>query len=135
MGYRSDVAFMAVFLNAEQHDEVMAIYRMDKRVQEYDLANKWRRVDRDDSDEVILIYEDGDVKWYDHYDDVQGVEYLQELLETFVDEREFSFAWGAVCIGSEGAEDHTEEGGEHGGSLCEIVHDNLSLSQSIKLDL
>ena len=133
MGYRSEVAFMAVFANAEQHDEVMAVYRMKPEVQEHKIEATWRRVDRSDG-AVVLVYEASDVKWYDSHSDVQAVEYLGELLEMFFDERGFEYAWGHIRIG-ENTDDTVEIMYAPQGSLDEVIYDTMRLVRSIEIDI
>ena len=132
MGYRSDVVLMAVFANAEQHDEVMAVYRMDAHVQKHDLEKAWRRVDMDGG-EVIRIYEGDGVKWYPEYTDVQGLEYMSELLDTFHENRGFNYAWGNVRIGEEMDDLSYDTFSPDGNDLIEIVYDVLSIERTIRL--
>ena len=133
MGYRSDVKFMAVFANAEQHDEVMAVYRMDANVQGYNIEKHWRRVDMADG-VVVRIYEANDVKWYEHYHDVQAVEHLEELLEIFFDERGFEYAWGHARLG-ESDDDVEYEVCAPQGNLDEVVYDKMRLVRAIEIDI
>jgi hypothetical protein len=132
MGYRSDVVLMAVFANAEQHDEVMAVYRMDANVQKHDLEKAWRRVDLNDG-EVVRIYEGNDVKWYESYEDVQGLEYLSSLLADFHEERQFDYAWGNVRIGEEETDIVYDTFSPDSNDLIEIVYDGLGIERSIRL--
>ena len=135
MGYRSDVVLMAVFANAEQHDEAMAVYRMDANVQKHDLEKAWRRVDLRDG-EVVRIYEGNNVKWYESYEDVQGLEYLSSLLADFHEERQFDYACGSAQVGEETDDislnvfspstDKSEE-------LRDLIYDGLSISRAIQL--
>lgn len=133
MGYRSDVAFMAVFANAEQHDEVMAVYRMKPEVQEHEIEAAWRRVDHPDG-VVVRVFEESGVKWYDSSPDVQAVEYLGELLETFFEERGFEYAWAHIRIGEEDDDNYSTVYAPQG-SLDEVVYDNLRLVRRIEIDI
>jgi hypothetical protein len=132
MGYRSDVVLMAVFANAEQHDEVMAVYRMDANVQKHDLEKAWRRVDLNDG-EVVRIYEGNDVKWYESYEDVQGLEYLSSLLADFHEERQFNYAWGNVRIGEEETDIVYDVFSPDSNYLIDIVYHGLAIERSIRL--
>ena len=132
MGYRSDVVLMAVFANAEQHDEVMAVYRMDANVQEYDLEKAWRRVDMNGG-EVIRIYEGNDVKWYQDYTDVMGLEYMSELLDTFHENRGFDYAWGNARIGEDTDDITHDTFAPDNNDLIEIVYDVLAIERTIRL--
>ena len=135
MGYRSDVVLMAVFANAEQHDEVMAVYRMDANVQGHDLEKAWRRVDLKDG-EVVRIYEGNSVKWYESYEDVQGLEYLSALLDTFHEERQFDYAWGSARVGEETDDtvlDVFAPSTDKSEELRDMIYDGLSISRAIQL--
>jgi hypothetical protein len=139
MGYRSDVVLMAVFANAEQHDEVMAVYRMDANVQKHDLEKAWRRVNLKNG-EVVRIYEGNAVKWYEGYEDVQGLEYLSRLLADFHEERKFNYAWrkfnyawGNARIGENETDIDYDTFSPDSNDLIEIVYDGLSISRAIQL--
>jgi hypothetical protein len=134
MGYRSDVVLMAVFANAEEHDEVMAVYRMDARVQKEDLEKSWRRVNLEGG-EVVLIYEGNDVKWYESYEDVQGLEYMSSLLADFHEERQFDYAWGNVRIGEEETDIVYDTFSSDSNDLTEIIYNNLGIRRCIDLAL
>lgn len=132
MGYRSDVVLMAVFANAEQHDEVMAVYRMDPRVQEHKCEQEWRRVDMDGG-VVVRIYQGDDIKWYDIFEDVQGLQHLSTVAEQFATERGFEYAWGYARIGEE--QDDVEHEVHGDDDLIEVVYDNLGISRRIDISL
>lgn len=138
MGYRSDVVLMAVFANAEQHDEVMSVYRMDPRVQKHNLEEAWRRVDTD-SDEavriVVRIYKGDNVKWYESYEDVMALHELEDLMRTFHDEREFTYAWGYARVGEELTDNEYEVNGGGDDALKDVVYENLNISRSVALDI
>jgi hypothetical protein len=134
MGYRSDVVLMAVFANAEEHDEVMAVYRMDARVQKEDLEKSWRRVNLEGG-EVVLIYEGNDVKWYESYEGVQGLEYMSSLLADFHEERQFDYAWGNVRIGEEETDIVYDTFSSDSNDLTEIIYNNLGIRRCIDLAL
>jgi hypothetical protein len=134
MGYRSDVVLMAVFANAEEHDEVMAVYRMDALAQKYDLEKSWRRVNLEGG-EVVLIYEATNVKWYESYEDVQGFEYMSTLLDTFHNEREFNYAWGSARIGENEDDTVYDVFSPDSNDLIEIVYNNLGITRRIDLSL
>jgi hypothetical protein len=107
MGYRSDVVIGFAFKDKAQIDELMAVYRMDPRVQKNDLEAAWKISERDDV--VFLYYADDHVKWYESYEDVQGLEYMRTLVNTFDEERGrgegdlplFPFAFRFIRIGEE----------------------------------
>lgn len=135
MGYRSDIVLMAVFANAEQHDEVLSVYRMDPRVQEHKCEQDWRRVDMDDG-VVVRIFEGGDLKWYDSYEYVQGFEYLSEVMDLFFNQRDFEYAFGKLRIGEEDTDiEHEVTDNSHDGNLAEVLYDNLRLTREITVSI
>lgn len=135
MGYRSEVVLMAVFANAEEHDEVMSIYRMNPKVQEHKLEAAWRRVDMD-SGVVVRIYEGDYVKWYESYEDVIALKGLEDVMQTFHDERGFSYAWGYARIGEEPDDSEYEaRHQEDDGLLIEVVYDNLEIERRLALGI
>jgi hypothetical protein len=145
MGYSSDVVLMAVFANAEQHDEVMSVYRMNPKVQEHKLEEAWRRVDVD-SGEVVRIYEGENVKWYASYDDVDALkelenvmfkfhEELENVMFKFHEERGFGYAWGYARIG-ENTGDVEYEVLDYGDpNLREVVYENLHIVRRLELNI
>ena len=137
MGYRSDVVLMAVFSNAEEREEVLAIYRMDPRVGEHKLEEEWRKVDFGDG-AVGLVYEGHSVKWYNGYDDVQGLQHMQGVIENFNQERDFEYAWGEARIGEEDTDiewvlNYSDSKEDHG--LQEFIYDNLQIIRRIELSV
>ena len=137
MGYRSDVVLMAVFANAAQHDEVMAVYAMHEFVQKHDLTKAWRRVDLDNG-EVVRIYEGSCVKWYEIYEDVQGLEYLASLLADFHEERKFDYAWGGARIGEEETDityDVFSPSTDKSEELRDLIYDNLGIERRINISI
>lgn len=137
MGYRSDVVLMAVFANAAQHDEVMAVYAMHEFVQKHDLTKAWRRVDLDNG-EVVLVYQGNDVKWYESYEDVQGLEYMSSLLADFHEERKFDYAWGAARIGEDDDDiehDVFSPSTDKSEELRDLIYDNLGIERRINISI
>lgn len=108
MGYRSDVFLAALFKNEQEYNEVMAIYAIDPKVQEEDVAKYWQKKVYS-TGHVLCYYHATDVKWYDSYDDVQALMYMQALCRTFADEREFMIGWKFVRIGEETADIEEEQ--------------------------
>lgn len=140
MGYRSDVTLMAVFRNSEQHDEVMAVYRMDTRVQEHNLESVWRRVDMTDGT-VVRVFEGNDIKWYENYLDVQGLNHLEDVMQNFARNRGFCFAWGKVVVGEDFDDnedtcytigDANAPDSADSADLTDVIYDNLALERRIR---
>ena len=107
MGYRSDVLLAVAFSNKEHRDEVWAVYCLDPRVQKHNLAEVWRK--HDDEKFPILFYRGTDVKWYDDYEDVQGVEYMTELVRSFAKERGLHYASLYLRIGEDTTDMETHD--------------------------
>ena len=112
MGYRSDVGIVVAFDNLDNMKEVLAVYLLDPRVKEHELMQHWGVYKYDTSKDAsymsdavyYLKLEEENWKWYDSYDDVQGLKYLYELADKFVEEREnFDVGWKEVSIGEDGA--------------------------------
>ena len=112
MGYRSDVSIIVAFDNLDNMKEVLAVYLLDPRVKEHELMQHWNVYKYDTSKDAsymsdavyYLKLNECDWKWYDSYDDVQGLKYLCGLADKFVEEREdFNVAWKEVSIGEDGA--------------------------------
>lgn len=108
MGYRSDILIAIAFKTKTQRDEVWAIYCMDKRVQDDNLAEQWKLSDADEHT-PIMYYEADNVKWYDSYDDVQGIEHMKTVAEEFEERRGMPFAWLKYRIGEELTDTEIEE--------------------------
>ena len=137
MGYRSDVVLMAMFGSEEHFEEVMSVYRMNQNVQKHDLGKAWRKVTLRDG-EIVLIYEGENVKWYESYEDVQGLEHMVSLLSDFWDNRKYSYAWANYRIGEEESDiscDIESSNDDLGYELREFIYDNLSIQRSIGLSL
>ena len=136
MGYRSDVVIGFAFKAKAQIDELMAVYRMDPRVQKNDLEAAWKISERDDV--VFLYYADDHVKWYESYEDVQGLEYMRTLVNTFDEERGrgegdlplFPFAFRFIRIGEED-QDVVTNAADNDMDLMEELWERMTLTREI----
>ncbi len=100
MGYRSDIAIAFAFKTKEQIEELMAIYRMNEKVQKYECEKHWNIHDWGESWGLTLTI--NNVKWYDAYEDVQAFEYMHDLVLEFYANREgFRYAYRMILIGEE----------------------------------
>lgn len=148
MGYRSDIVIAFAFENKEQIDEVLAIYRMDLRVQKYDLEKRWSVHDWGDC--WGLTYQAEGVKWYDSYEDVQGFEHMLHVVGTFSAERVdaametdedgkqqlvqlFPYAYRKLRVGEndDDVEWHTDS---NDGNLEGVLYDRMNLRREIETD-
>jgi len=133
MGYRSDVAFVAAFKNKEQRDEVLAVYAMNPHVQKHNLMKDWEHTEA--NGHPVLYYTTNDVKWYEGYEAVQGVEALGTLIWEFNENRGFPYLWYKSRIGEDVGdmeEDLTYEDDEHT-DLSAIVHENVEVRRTVSL--
>ena len=131
MGYRSDVVLAVALNDKVQLDEVLAIYQMHEFVQKHDLAIAWEIRDWDGV--WGMTYTAEDVKWYEDYEDVKGLEHMLELVQTFGVERgeNFPFAYYKIRIGEDLEDVHTEADGNDG-DLESALYDRMSVNRSIE---
>ena len=99
MGYRSDVLIAVAFKDKAQRDEVLAVYAMHPLVQKHNLTEEWTRYDK--GDYPVLWYSAECVKWYEGYEDVQGIEHLIDMASDFAMERGHPFAAINYRLGEE----------------------------------
>ncbi len=132
MGYTSDVVIAFAFNSKEQIDEVMAIYRMHKFVQEHDLAKEWQV--HDWNGVWGLTYSSADVKWYESYEDVQGFEHMENVVVDFAENRDgFEYAYRKLRIGEDDADIEENHHGhqEDNSTLSDELWDRMSLTREI----
>lgn len=130
MGYRSDVLIAVAFRNKEDRDEVWAVYCMDPRVQKHNLAGAWKN--HDEGDYPVLWYEDTDVKWYDNYEDVQGIEHLIAVASDFAQERGHPFGAINYRIGEDLSDiETTEREADPDGNLLSYLFDMCGISREL----
>lgn len=132
MGYRSDVYIAVAFANEKDMKEVMAVYAIDPRVQKLDLLKEWEV-----KEDNILYYHSDYVKWYDSYEEVQGIEHMLSLVDDFFhSEREMPLAYRAIRIGEE--TDDIEQREQHGDgdgdvTLIEKLFDGMSVTRHVEI--
>ena len=121
MGYRSDGIIVVAFESLEEMREVLAVYRLDPRVQKH---NPFPKDIDDDSDYYWTFHTydlDSDTtcylmrldfygwKWYADYEDVQSYQHIFTVCKQFAREREnFTYAYRFVRGGEE-HDDYEEE--------------------------
>ena len=130
MGYRSDVYIAVAFANEKDMKEVMAVYAMNPHVQKHNLLDHW-----DIRDGNILYFEEKHTKWYDAYEDVQGIEHMLSLVDDFFhSEREMPLAYRAIRIGEEPDDiEQREQHGDGDGSLIEKLFDGMSVTRHVEI--
>lgn len=151
MGYRSDVLLAVVLRTAAQRDELMAVYALDPNVQKYELTARWKHYTYDDH--VALVYQETNLKWYGTYGDVQGLEHMLILAQTFGEERGFDlpndppespaqlqrseavfpYAGVRIVVGEE-MDDCTTEYRENDDFLQEILYCKAGIRREITAD-
>ena len=99
MGYRSDVLIAVAFESKEHRDEVWAVYVIDQRVKDNNLAEAWQTYDG--GEYPVLWYQQNHVKWYDTFDDVQGIEHMIDVASNFAQERGLHYAVNMLRVGEE----------------------------------
>lgn len=121
MGYRSDGIIVVAFESLEEMREVLAVYRLDPRVQKHNPFQKDIDGDSDyywtfhtydlDSDTTcyLMRLDFYGWKWYADYEDVQSYQHIFTVCKQFALEREnFTYAYRFVRGGEE-HDDYEEE--------------------------
>ena len=145
MGYRSDGIIVVAFESLEDMREVLAVYRLDPRVQKH---NPFQRDIDDDSDYHWTFHDwafDSDTtcfimrldyfgwKFYNEYEDIQAYLHIATVCKQFANERKnFSYAYRFVRGGEE--HDDTEE--ECYGSdtyLSQMMVENLEQEVGVRM--
>ena len=140
MGYRSDGIIVVAFESLEDMREVLAVYRLDPRVQK---LNPFQRDIDDDGDNdgnwtfhdwaldeattcFIMRLDFYGWKWYDDYEDIQAYQHITTVCQQFANEREnFAYAYRFV----RGGEEHDDIDTECYGSdayLSQLMVENLT---------
>ena len=130
MGYRSDVYIAVAFASKSDMEEVLAVYTLDPRVQKMGLVKDWEV-----KEDNILLYSAEDVKWYDNYEDVQGIEYMLTLADQFREERDMPVAHRFIRTGEELNDIEIRDDGRDDGDLIEKLWDGMQLSRSVEVTL
>ena len=128
MGYRSDVSIVVAFDNLDNMKEVLAVYLLDPRVKDMNLMEYWETYQNVYGEKTVYylkLYEQ-DWKWYDSYEDVQGLQRLYLLAMEFAEKRNFAVAWKEVSIGEDGAIEADEASSDD--SLQEFCDELLGYS-------
>ena len=131
MGYRSDVYIAVAFASEEDMKEVVAVYTIDPHVQKHNLLERWEV-----KEDNILYFEEASTKWYDSYEEVQGIEHILHLADKFHEERDMAVAYRFIRLGEE--INDTEERYEHGGddgTLIEKLYDGITLVRDVEVSL
>jgi hypothetical protein len=131
MGYRSDILIAVAFKTKTQRDEIWAVYCMDPRVQEHNLAAQWKHTD-DDAFTPIAHYYAEHVKWYESYDDVQGIERLLSLAEEFYENRQLPFAYIKYRVGEDIQDTEIEENHEGDADLISALWERAGIERRIE---
>lgn len=131
MGYRSEVHIGVAFANRSDLKEVMSVYTIDPRVQKHNLREQWEL-----KEDNILYFHEAYTKWYDSYEDVQGIEHMLDLAESFHSERDMPIAFRFLRVGEEPADiEEREEHGGDDGTLIEKLYDGITLVRDVEVSL
>jgi hypothetical protein len=132
MGYMSDVVIAFAFNSKEQIDEVMAIYRMHKLVQEHDLAKEWQ-INQWGGEVWGLTYSADNVKWYESYEDVQGFEHMVNVVVDFAENRNgFEYAYRKIRLGEDETDiEENHHDNDAGAFLTDALWDRMRLVREI----
>ena len=131
MGYRSDVYIGVAFENEADLKELIAVYAIDPRVQKLNLLKEWDVME----DNILLCVIEG-TKWYDGFEDVQGIEHMLNLADKFDAERDMPIAYRFVRLGEDEGDTETRE--EHNGDegqLIEKLWAGMQLSRKMEVSL
>jgi hypothetical protein len=130
MGYYSEVHIAVAFQNEADLKEVVAVYAMDPRVQKHELLKDWEVM----KDNVLYLHYDY-TKWYDSFEEVQGCEYLMQLVETFHEERDMAFAYRFIRIGEEEPDiERNEQHGGDDGELIQMLWDRMQVVRTVEVN-
>lgn len=135
MGYRSDVVIAFAFKTKEQIDEVMAVYKMRPFVSEHALVDDWTV--REWGDVWGLTFSCESYKWYDTYEDIQGLEDMARVVQMFAEERKdaFPFAYRKIRIGEDYNDiEHDTDANDVGDDLIDILHDRVNIHREIQIN-
>jgi len=137
MGYRSDVALAVAIPSMKTMLEVLSVYRMHPNVQKENLLEDYWQLkmpemelhNGDKQPICVLFYKVDDIKWYDGYEDVEGMSHINTVCKQFAEERgdEFDYAYWFVRIGEQ--EDDIETVGDY--TDTDIGHEMFSCLQDI----
>lgn len=129
MGYRSDVIIAVAFKDNAHRDEVWAVYCMDPRVQKHNLAGAWKNYDK--GDYPVLWYHAEHVKWYDNYEDVQGIEHLIDVASNFARERGHPYGALHYRVGEEITDIETIERQADGSEMLSMLFDLCGIRREV----
>lgn len=146
MGYRSDVYLAVLVPDEEMADELLAVYRMQQSVTDAGVQDTWEKKLQSDGT-CALVYTATYVKWYESYADVQAIESMFSLVETFSLERSdgdgtartgFPYAWRKIRTGEELNDidiTHESSPDEEGSRLSDMLWERLSARVDVTIDL
>lgn len=135
MGYRSDVAIGIAFKTKEQIDEVLAIYQMRPFVSEHGLVEQWTV--QDWNGVWGLTFNAVNIKWYDSYEDVQGLEDMVNVVKTFADERGNAFPYAHCKLRIGEADEDTErvyDLNEPGTDIAYVLYERMYIRRELQID-
>ena len=119
------------FENAADLKELIAVYAIDPRVQKLNLLKEWDVME----DNILLCVIEG-TKWYDGFEDVQGIEHMLNLADKFDAERDMPIAYRFVRLGEDEDDTETRDLAYNGeGQLIEKLWAGMQLSRKMEVSL
>jgi len=153
MGYSSHGSMVVAFETLEDMKEVLAVYRLDPRVQKHNpfvsgeyaevgtecwQFSTWEFGDESYSPWYIMRLDFDDWKWYPNFEDVQAFLHLPEVCKQFAQERlDFSYAYRFVRGGEDGKDTEEESYGSDtptSHSMVEQLEDALTMRIENSID-
>lgn len=138
MGYRSDIV-IAVCVPEDDAKRVASLYAMNPTVQKHNLLDQWHLMRGEVVGEpsIMFVFESDGVKWYDSYDDVQGIEYMIELVCMLgrAEENPLRGAYCSVRVGEESDDIEHEHEGVEDSDFSDAAHDLLCDTYYVRVQL
>jgi hypothetical protein len=108
MGYRSQVHLLFGMSSKSHLRELVSVYQMLPAVQKHNLMDNWDYYVEEKKEDMSLNFDihylhchGHEWKWYDNYEDVQGLQAIEDLGKKFWSERKFPFAYRLVRTGED----------------------------------
>ncbi len=131
MGYQSDTSIVIALPDLETVKRVMAVYRMDKAVQKYELEKRWDVLEFASG---FFLHHHSYGKWYENYEDISALNYMHLLVkECFLAKTVACFAYSLIRIGEDRDDIETAEDwdGDDGDDLLEYADEFHCLDRRI----
>ena len=108
MGYRSQVHLLFGMSSKSHLRELVSVYQMLPAVQKHETMKEWEYYVEEKCEDMSRNFDihylhchGHEWKWYDNYEDVQGLQAIEDLGKKFWSERKFPFAYRLVRTGED----------------------------------